>query len=230
MRSVVQIVTPSKSELLTTLSRVKGELNITTGTNDEVLQAKIAEASSDVQAAIGYRLPSEDVVETFWRDDGQHWLRLGPHGANPPETTLFLKRTPVSAIASVTVDDLPLDSSEWRLDPDAGLLDRLTPDGRPCAWCFCKSVIVAYTAGFILPGNPGRRPPFGLPAGVEGAVVALVSDYWASRGRDPTLRAESIPGVIDRQFWVGAVGDPGLLPPRVWASIAQFRRPAVAVA
>ncbi len=69
-----------------------------------------------------------------------------------------------------------------------------------------------------------------LPPAIEGAVVALVSDYWASRGRDPTLRAETIPGVIERQFWVGAVGDPAMLPPRVLASIAPFRRPAVAVA
>jgi hypothetical protein len=54
--------------------------------------------------------------------------------------------------------------------------------------------------------------------------------YWASRGRDPTLRSESIPGVIDRQFWVGAVGDPAMLPPRVLASLSGFRRPFVAVA
>jgi hypothetical protein len=78
-------------------------------------------------------------------------------------------------------------------------------------------------AGFILPGEGGRN----LPPAIEGAVVALVSDYWASRGRDPTLRAETM---IERQFWVGAVGDPAMLPPRVLASIAPFRRPAVAVA
>jgi hypothetical protein len=45
-----------------------------------------------------------------------------------------------------------------------------------------------------------------------GAVLALVSDYWTSRGRDPPLRGETIPGLIERQFWVGSVGDPELLP------------------
>ena len=225
MRSVVEIVTPAESELLTTLERVKAELQITTDTNDEILEAKIAEASSDIQAAVGKRLPREDVKETFWHDDDGHPLH-GMHFGNPAQTTLFLNRTPVSAIASVTVDDIALDPAEYRLDPDAGLLDRLSTDGIPCAWCFCKSAIVAYTGGFILPGQDGRN----LAYAIEGAVVALVSDYWASRGRDPTLRSESIPSVIDRQFWVGAVGDPGLLPPRVLASIAPFRRPAVAVA
>jgi uncharacterized phiE125 gp8 family phage protein len=222
MRSIVEIVTPAESELLTTLERVKAELQITTDANDEILEAKIAEASSDIQAALGKRLPRENLKETFWHDDELRVAHLG----NPAQTTLFLNRTPVAAIASVTVDDIVLDPSEYRLDPDAGLLDRLSTDGIPCAWRFCKSVIVAYIGGFILPGQDGRN----LAYAIEGAVVALVSDYWASRGRDPTLRSESIPGVIDRQFWVGAVGDPGLLPPRVLASIAPFRRPAVAVA
>jgi uncharacterized phiE125 gp8 family phage protein len=226
MRSIVEIVAPAASELLTTLDRVKAELQITTDANDEVLEAKIAEASSDIQAAVGKRLPREDVKETFWHDDAFRPLLPVPRFGNPAQTTLFLKRTPVSKIASVTVDDVALDPSEYRLDPGAGLLDRLTPDGYPCDWCFRKSVVIAYTGGFILPGQDSRNLDFGI----EGAVVALVSDYWASRGRDPTLRSESIPGLIDRQFWVGAVGDPGLLPPRVLASIAPFRRPAVAVA
>jgi hypothetical protein len=158
----------------------------------------------------------EDVRETFWHDDAFRPRLSVARFGNPAQTTLFLKRTPVSAIASVTVDEIVLDPSAYCLDPDAGLLDCLSPDGIPCAWCFCKSVIVAYTDGFILPGQDCRN-------GIEGPVVALVSDYWASRGRDPALRSESIPGVIDRQFWVGAVGDSGLLPPRVLASIAPFR-------
>jgi uncharacterized phiE125 gp8 family phage protein len=225
MRSIVEIVTPAESELLTTLERVKAELQITSDANNEILEAKIAEASSDIQAAVGKRLPREAVKETFWHDDDRHVLRVA-HLCNPAQTTLFLNRTPVAAIASVMVDDVVLDPSAYRLDPDAGLLDRLSTDGIPCTWRFCKSVIVVYIGGFILPGEDGRN----LAYAIEGAVVALVSDYWASRGRDPTLRSESIPGVIDRQFWVGAVGDPGLLPPRVLASIVPFRRPAIAVA
>ena len=164
--------------------------------------------------------------ETFWHDEGAHHWRTPHHHGNPVQTTLFLRRTPVVKIDSVTVDDIAFDPSEFRLDPEAGLLDRLSSGGIPCAWFFCKSAVVTYTAGFILPGASGRN----LPPAIEGAVVALVSDYWASRGRDPTLRAETIPGVIERQFWVGAVGDPAMLPPRVLASIAPFRRPAVAVA
>ena len=226
MRSVVTIITPAASPvLLTTLSRVKGELKIASRADDEILEAKIAEASSDIQAAMGYRLPSEDVVVTFWHDHAELPIRThAGRWGNPNDTTLFLPRTPVTAIASVTVDDTPLDPTEWRLDPDAGLLDRLSTDGHPCAWWFCKSVVVACTAGFILPGKTGRT----LEYAIEGAVVALVSDYWASRGRDPTLMSENIPGVREARYWVGAVGDPELLPPRVLAAISQFRRPVYA--
>ena len=226
MRSVVEIVAPSESELLTTLDRVKRELNIANDASDEILEDKIAEASSDIARAIPQRLPRESVRETFWHDGGAHHWRTPHHHGNPIQTTLFLRRTPVVKIDSVTADDIALDANEFRLDPDASLLDRVSSDGVPCAWFFCKSVVVAYTGGFILPGLSGRN----LPPAIEGAVVALVSDYWASRGRDPTLRSESSPGVIERQFWVGAVGEAESLPPRVLASIAPFRRPALAVA
>ena len=224
MRSVVQIVTPAASELLTTLARVKSELNITTGASDEILRAKIAEASSDIQAAMGYRLPSEAVLETFWHDDPTPLPRV-VHWGNPAQTTLFLSRTPVTTIRSVTVDDTVLDPADYLLDPKAGTLDRFS-SGYPCEWRFCKSVVVDYTGGFVLPGDPART----LEPGIEGAVVALVADYWASRGRDPTLMSESIPGVREVRYWVGAVGDPELLPPRILASLSGFKRPVYAVA
>ena len=51
MRSVVEIVMPSESELLTTLDRVKRELNITSDASDEILEDRISEASSDITRA-----------------------------------------------------------------------------------------------------------------------------------------------------------------------------------
>jgi hypothetical protein len=89
--------------------------------------------------------------------------------------------------------------------------------------------VVLYTAGYMLPGTPECKPPFGLPAGIQGAVVAPVSDCWATAAAS-TLRSESIPGVRDVTYWVGAVGDPQLLPSRVLGSFWQFRRRAYAVA
>ena len=223
MRSVVEVLEAAASERLTTLSRVKSELNISDTASDEILQAKIDEASSDVAAAMGKRLPLEKVRVTLWHDEPVH-PQAPPWHAAPSLTTLFLSRTPVTEITSVTVDDIALDPADWRIDAEAGLLDRLS-SGYPCAWRFCKSVVVEHKGGFVLPGSDNRTLPFGI----EGAVVALVSSYWASRGLNPAMRSEDIPGVMRREYWVGAVGDPELLPPRVLASLSQFRRPAIAV-
>jgi hypothetical protein len=225
MRSVVQIITAAENELLTTLVRVKRELGISNGASDDLLKDKIAEASSDIALAIGFRLPREDVSETFWHDEPEH---LRPHRRHhtPAQTTLFLTRRPEIEVSGVTIDDEPLDAASWRVDPDAGLLDRLS-DGHPCAWRFCKAIVVNYAAGYVL---PDKGDACTLPRAVEGAVVALVSSYWASRGRDPLLRTEEIPGVISRQFWVGAVGDPQMLPPRILASLDPVRRRLFAVA
>jgi len=226
MRSVVEVVSAAESELLTTLARVKRELNITDGKNDDLLNDKIAEASSDVALAVGARLARETVKETFWHDEPEHLLDHHHRHGTPAQTTLFLTRRPEIEVLGVTLDDEPLDSACWRIDPEAGLLDRLA-DGRPCAWRFCKSAVVSYSAGYTLP-DAGEACT--LPRAIEGAVVALVSSYWASRGRDPLLRAEEIPGVVSRQFWVGAVGDPQMLPPRILASLDPIRRRLFAVA
>jgi hypothetical protein len=227
MRSVIEIVTAAESELLTTLARVKRELNVSNNANDDLLKDKIAEASSDIELAIGARLPREDVRETFWHDEAEHLPSHRHHHHTSAQTTLFLTRRPAIEITGVTVDDEPLDAADsWRVDPDAGLLDRLS-DGRPCAWRFCRSVVVNYSAGYVLPDQGNACT---LPRAIEGAVVALVSSYWASRGRDPLLRSEDIPGVIRREFWVGAVGDPQMLPPRILASLDPVRRRLFAVA
>lgn len=225
MQSIVTIAAPVATVRLTTLDRVKQELNIDDNRKNAILQTKIDEASSDIQAAMGYRLPSEDVTETFWHDSPQY---LGYHSSplygRADSTIIFLKRTPVSKITSVTVDDDVLDPTEYRFDEGAGLLYRIDGSGYPCHWWFGKSVVVVYTAGFILPGESGRN----LEPAIEGAVVALVSSYWFNKGRNGMVKSENIPGVRQVEYWVGAVGDPELLPPRVLASIAQFRRPAAA--
>jgi hypothetical protein len=51
-----------------------------------------------------------------------------------------------------------------------------------------------------------------------------MSDYWAAKGRDPSVKSEEIPGVIRTDYWVGAVGEAGELPPRVVMKLAPYRR------
>ncbi|MCK1583266.1 hypothetical protein IVB03_27810 [Bradyrhizobium sp. 168] len=210
MRSIVTVASPASDTALTTLARVKLELGIPTGTttSDEILQNKIDEASDDIEAALGFRLVRETAVETFWHEQYD----------SAPEK-LVLDRTPVASIASVVVDGGAIDSSTWRLDPNTGELFALC-NGYPSVWVFLQSIVVTYGGGYILPPASNRT----LPKGIEGACVALVSSFWAARGRDPTLRSEEIPDLISATYWVGAVGEDGELPPDIVAKLAPFRR------
>ncbi|MBN9007244.1 MAG: hypothetical protein J0H40_17740 [Rhizobiales bacterium] len=206
------VASPAADTALVTLDRVKLELGLT-GTDanrDTVLQAKIDEASEDIEAALGFRVVRETAVETFWHEQ---------YDSVPDR--LALDRIPIASIASVVVDGGdPLSNSLYRFDPKTGELFALDTGGYPIPWFFCKSVVVTYDGGYILPGASNSD----LPAAIEGACIDLVSSYWSAKGRDPTVKSEEIPGVISTQYWVGAVGEDGELPPSVVTKLARWRR------
>jgi hypothetical protein len=55
---------------------------------------------------------------------------------------------------------------------------------------------VVYVGGYVLLGE--------LPFEIEAACIKRVSLLWHEGGRDPSVRQISIPGVIERTYWVGA--------------------------
>lgn len=213
MRSILTVTTAPTVTRLTTLDRIKAELNITGTANDVLLGAKLDEATSDIEAHLGGTLSRAAVSETMWAALGENsWTEY-----------LTLERWPVASIASVTVDGVVLDSTLYRLDPDTGLLYRLDPAGFPCIWIWCKAIVVAYSGGYLLPGESGRN----LPRVLEAACVDLMLAYWTNRGRDPLIKTEDVPGLGRVEYWVGAVGESGELPPSVTAKIAPYRRPSI---
>lgn len=212
MRSVVTITTPPDETRLTTLERVKVELSVTGEGSDDQLRAKIDEATSDIEAHIARTLCRATITETFW-----------PSGGVICAEALILSRYPVAEVVSVTVDGDAVASTEWRIDVEAGLLYRLDASGFPSFWSACKAIVVVFEGGYRLPGEDGRD----LPPAIEAAAISLLNSYWQARGRDPMVRAEDIPGLGSVQYWVGAVGEAGSLPPDVVSKIAPFRRPQV---
>lgn len=227
MQSKLDIITPASSKALTTLMRLKAALKITGSGDDQLLRGKIDEASSDIQAALGYDVASEGVQETFWHEHRQQFgYGFGWRSDGHQAESLILRRKAVSVITSVTVDDTVLDPSEYRLDVDAGILYRIDTSGYPCLWLFCKSIIVLYTGGYVLPSVTNSN----LPPAIEGAVISLVGSFWASIGRDPLIKSEEVPGAYRVDYWVGAVGDADQLPPEVLRKIKPFIRPRMAVA
>lgn len=227
MQSLLTVVTAETAPRLTTLARVKSELNKLDTAGDDVLLAKIDEASSDIRAAIGYAIISEGVQELFWHEHRErNAYGFGWRHDGQSADSIILRRTPVSSIDSVTLDDDLVDPSEYRLDGELGILYRLDTSGYPCEWCFSKSLSIAYTGGYVLPGKTGVN----LPPAIEGATVDLVSSFWSNRGRDPLVKSQNIPGVREVEYWIGAVGDPELLPPSVLMRLGSFIRPRFGVA
>jgi hypothetical protein len=214
MRNIVSITSAAPVTALVQLARVKQEFGITGTTDDALLTAKIAEASDDVAAALGFVPWLETVSETFWHE-GQFEY---------PEY-LILNRTPVTSIASVTVDGCVLDPSRYRLDAATGLLYALSASGWPEYWQIQQGAVIAYAGGYLLPGQDGRT----LPAGIEGAALSLMQSFWAARGpgRDPNVRSEETQGIGRIEYWVGTVGDPDQLPDQVLRKLAPFRRAVV---
>lgn len=207
MRSIVTVTTPPSVTKLTTVERVKAELSITGSGDDVLLGSKIEEASSDIDAHLGRTLARATLTQTIWNVG---WAEF-----------IMLDRAPVASITSVTVDDVAVDADEYRLDSDTGILYHLDASGFPCGWWSCKSIVIVYVAGFLLPGESGRN----LPPALESAAVELVASYWSNKGRDPTIKSERVDGLGQVDYWVGAVGEAGELPPSVVAKISPFRRP-----
>jgi len=209
MRSIATITTGPSVTRLTTLSRIKQELGIASSDDDALLAAKIDEATSDIEAHLSRTFARATLSETFWPTEGAI-----------TSDTLIMARAPIASVTSIAEDDVAVASTEYRIDASAGLIHRLDASGYPSFWLAHKAIVVVYAAGFLLPGESGRD----LPAAVEAGAIELVQSFWQARGRDPLVKAEEVPGVMRTDYWVGAVGEAGQLPPGVWAKIAPFRR------
>jgi hypothetical protein len=204
MRSIVNVTTPATNERLTTVARVQADLGITG--NDAEITTAIEEASSRIEAELGYHLALESVTETFRPVVGYEMAGEA-----------LLDRTPIVSIDSVTMDGTPV--VEWDHDPVNGRLLQLS-SGTKIWWKFCNALTVNYSGGWVMPGEVDRT----LPPALESACVAYVRSIWFSRRRDPLVKSVDVPGVISRDYWVGGIADVGALPPEVAVMLGPFKR------
>lgn len=221
MYSIITVIEDAETTSLTTLERVKLELGINDNATDDLLAIKISEASSDIAVRCAPTLRRETVTQTFypegWGGECALALRLRDYPVvgiidRTVQEEIDEVLTDVE-IKGVVVDGVGLEAAEYRVVPENGLLYRVT--GR---WNWCQSIAVTYEGGYLLPGQEGRN----LPPSIESACVELVAGYWAARGRDPLVKAEEAPQVYRYEYWVGAVGEAGDLPPGVMTKIAPY--------
>lgn len=223
-KSIVTVVTPATSRAFVLKSTVKSELGITSNSQDSNIDRWILQASAAVESYCDRRMVAEKVSEQFRLR--QHYSSPLRHGAGFGDSSytapvsagrLILARYPVVSIDSVTIDGTALDVSEFEVDPDTGLLQRLRND-HPAQWTGNK-VVVVYTGGYTVPPASGAT----MPADIQGAIIQLARLARSSSRRDPALKSRNVVGVLEEEFWVGSLTDGGPFPENIAATIDVYR-------
>jgi hypothetical protein len=217
--SILTVTTPATFSLVD-LATVKDEFEITDSSADVRLGRWLREATDAIEGAIGRVLRAETVSEAIRaaalaRDHpGEHFYPRRYPGGMPPLRGLHLRRYPIVSIAALLEDDVALDpASDYEADSEAGILYRLSGDVR-VPWA-AQTLVVSYTGGYASLDT--------VPGDLQTACLTLLKHRLAARTRDPMLKQISVPGVSERQYWVGGVGQNPGLPPEVVGLIERFR-------
>lgn len=190
------IETAASDQNLTTVAYVKEDLGITSLSEDSYLQRMIAAASKEASTYCARIFVEETIEDTFY--------------IRQCVDKLTLSRFPVNDIVSVTVAGDAIASTLYRLDEDTGFLYRLDTDGDLCDWD-AEITVVQFTSGYAT-----------IPADLETAVIDLIKARRSARTRDPSVRSERVPDVMEVTYWVSGPGE-GHLPPNVRGVFDQYR-------
>jgi gp6-like head-tail connector protein len=214
-KSILTVVTPAQTRDLTTLATIKDELGVKDRAFDDRLRRWIREASGYIETYCN-RVFAQEQVSELWRW-APGWHNAPGHARRGDP--LCLRRYPVVSIDSLAEDDGdPLTTDDYELDAEHGFLWRMWGQvsgqgGSRYRWCAMK-VVVTYTAGYALLGE--------APYPLEQACQALIKHRWAARDRDPMLRSQVVPGVLEQQWWVAGAGQSGM-PPELVDLLEPFR-------
>lgn len=194
---------------LTTLTTLKAELGVTGSASDDRLTRLITQVSASIETFLDRRLERRSVTDTF----------------ATASRALYLSAYPVIGTPVVTDSGTVLTSDQYLLDDDNGIIVPAwygVGYGSPCGyrwWGITTSVV--YTGGYILPDDDDSD----LPGDIERACIDLAARYFHGGGRDPALRSETVPGVIE-QSWsaVDSIQTLGGLPLDVAGSLSRYQR------
>ncbi len=174
-----------------TLSEVKAHLRIDHMQEDGLIEGLIRAARQEVEKTTGQAL-----IDQAWRLVLDDW---------PVRDTVFLRRTPVKAVLSVTLFDA--DGAGSLLDPDSYLLDPFSAPARlhfarrpPGPGLALNGIEVDFSAGY---GEAGTD----VPDLLRRAVLMLAGHWYEFRAQ------------------YGATDQPVSLPPGFQRLIDAFRMP-----
>ena len=202
MPSILTIITPATVTALTDVQSVQAELGLSGTAEAGYLRGQIAQASAAISSWCG-RAFAQETVREVWRPEGTL-------------ASLSLARFPVTTIASVVEDGTTLASADYEVDPESGLIFRLSADERT-TWR-ARKITVQYTGGYILPDAANRT----LPHDVQRACILMVTAGYLAKGRDPMLRSESAQDVGQVSYLDPRAGMEAM-PPQAAALLAPYR-------
>jgi hypothetical protein len=215
---ITTVVTAATSYDLTALQTVKDELGELTNNNDALLKRYISNTSAAAAQYCNRVFPVETVSDSFnpWRDAG----RVLFHGRQAP---LQLSRWPIVAITSVTENGVLLvEGTDFVTDKTNGQLTRYATNTDPTLpllptpW-WSLPIVVVYSAGY----SP-------IPLDVDDAIVRMVTRRFATKGRDPNLKQQNVPGVIEQSWWIATGTESGNLSVDIADILDNYRVPLAA--
>lgn len=188
---ISRVITPAPSFDLVTVDQVKATLGIETA--DTSQDAALLQHIAAVSAAIN-RYCDRVFVQQVYRDQFRvvrNWL--------PPGDPLMIRQPPIAfdelgvPLATVTEDGGVVEVVAWEVNASSGEFYRI--DGALVSQWIGTTVLIDYTGGF----DP-------IPADVQAAALEWIGAryYWV--GREPGLRAETIPDLITQTFDSGSGG------------------------
>ena len=181
---ITRVIAPAADTGLVTLDRVKAALGIDPA--DTSKDAQLASHIAAVSQAISNYCGRIFVVQTY-RDNLRYvnnWL----HPGEPLRTRQFPILVDDEGLPVVAIVEDGATVTAWDVSPDEGALYRLDSGGGIAGWTG-KAILIYYAAGY----DP-------IPDDVQAAALDWVTARWHSEGRDPSLRSETVPDLLEQTY------------------------------
>lgn len=188
-----------------TVARVALELGVTSETDLQLLAHYVKDATA--------------AIETYCNRDFARQTGIVEKVQGNDSHFLYLKRTPVLSIASITYEGETLAVSDYEIwDAGAGLLRR---DSQLWEKGYDNDrYIVTYTAGYYLPGTDDAN----LPHSIQRACIMLAKQMWRAKDRDLDIQSEKVDGVYQATYTSSAGQSGSGLAADIEAMLLPYRR------
>lgn len=189
MKPRLSITAAATDRTLLTMAELRAAVGVKSGKDTELTALNERVAASIVRAcrvaSAGATPPTlrlETVVDTFRFTSKQN--------------ALVMSRRPIVEIASISEAGSALAATDY--ETDSSLIFRLTSDTMSM-WA-CGKIVVTYSAGWET-----------VPHDLKLAATKLAGVFWSEGTRiDPNLKRVDIPGVMEKEWWVGPSDDPAI--------------------